>query len=201
LRYGSQDPQWPEGFEFDMEGGVFPRLDSNRSLVSADYRFGLPLTYRAGPWETKFGYDHLSSHLGDIYMENNPGVERINYVREQVLLGLAYRPIPDVRFYGEASYAFHYDGGAKPWEFKFGAEYSPSGQTGIQGAPFLAVNGDLREDVDYSGNISAEAGWQWRGASGHMFRVGAQGFNGYSDQRQFYRQYESYLGFGIWYDY
>ena len=201
LRFGSQDSQYPEGWEADMEGAVFPRLDATRSLVSADYRFALPFTYRQGPWETRFGYSHLSSHLGDIYMEEHPGVDRINYIREQIILGIGYRPIPDFRLYGEASYAFHYDGGGQPWEFKFGAEFSPAQQTGIHGAPFMAVNVDLREDVDYSGNVTGELGWQWRGASGHLFRVGAQGFSGYSDQRQFYHQYENYFGGGIWYDY
>ena len=25
-RYGNENPDWPEGFEVDMEGAVFPRL-------------------------------------------------------------------------------------------------------------------------------------------------------------------------------
>jgi hypothetical protein len=170
-------------------------------MVSTDFRFGLPITMRQGPWETKFGYYHLSSHLGDLYMLSHPAAVRINYVREAVVLGLGYRPFPDVRIYGEANYAFHVDGGAKPWEFQFGAEYSPARPTGLAGAPFIALNGVIRQDVNYSGSLTAEAGWQWRGVTGHLFRFGAQYFTGKSEERQFFNQYENYIGLGVWYDY
>lgn len=200
IRYGTQDALCPEGWQLDADGAALPRLDGERNMVSTDFRAGFPITARQGPWEAKFGYYHLSSHLGDIYMENT-GARRINYVREALLFGLGFRPIPDVRLYGEANWAFKVDGGANPWEFQFGVEYSPAQPTGFIGAPFLALNGDLREDVDFGGNFTAEAGWQWRGSTGHLFRVGAQYFTGKSDQRQFYDTYESYVGGALWYDY
>ena len=31
LRYGTQDPAWPEGWQFDIDGAALPRLDSTRS--------------------------------------------------------------------------------------------------------------------------------------------------------------------------
>ena len=60
-----------------------------------------------------------------MYLLSHPGVERLNYVREQLVFGVAYRPILDLRLYGEANWAFHEDGGAQPWEFQFGIDYSP----------------------------------------------------------------------------
>ena len=90
-------------------------LDSLRDLVAVDFRFGVPITYRQGPWETKFGYYHLSSHIGDEYLEKNPGYSRINYVRESLVLGLGWRPNPDWRLYSEAGYAVYKSGGAEPW--------------------------------------------------------------------------------------
>jgi hypothetical protein len=201
LRYGTQDALWPEGFEADIDGAAFPRLDGDRNLVSADFRVGLPLTFRQGPWEGKFGYYHLCSHISDAFLEMNPGTERIPYVRDSLVLGVAYRLTPDLRFYGEADWAFHTDGGAKPWEFEFGAEYSSMQPTGFRGSPFVAVNGTLRQDVDYGGNFAAQAGWQWRGVTGRLFRIGAEYFTGKSDQRQFFRINEQLVGVGIWYDY
>ncbi|MGD0897274.1 MAG: DUF1207 domain-containing protein, partial [Thermoguttaceae bacterium] len=201
IRYGTQDPLWPEGWQLDLDGAAFPRLDWDRNLVSCDYRLGVPLTVREGPWEGKFGYYHLCAHLSDEFVLTHPDVARLNYVRDALVLGIAYRPIPDVRIYGEANWAFHTDGGARPWEFQFGAELSPAEPTGFYGAPFLAINGGLRQDVGYGGNVTAEAGWQWRGATGRLARIGLQYFNGYSDQRQFYRSYEELLGLGIWYDF
>ncbi len=201
LRYGTQDPAWPEGWQFDAEGVALVRLDSGRNLVSSDFRVGFPLTRREGPWEFKFGYYHLSSHLGDLYIEANPGVERINYKREQMVFGVAYRPIPDLRFYSEANWAFTESGGSQPWEFQFGIDYSPAQPNGIWGAPFAAINSKIFEDLDYSGNFTVEAGWQWRGCTGHTLRTGLEYFDGYSFQRQFYNQYQSFVAAGVWYDF
>ena len=201
LRFGTQDPAWPDGFQLDVDGVALPRLDSTRSLVSTDFRIGFPFTYREGPWEYKFGYYHLSSHLGDLYMLSHPGVMRLNYVREQLVLGVAYRPILDLRIYGEANWAFHTDGGARPWEFQFGIDYSPSQPNGLYGGPFVAINSKIFEDLNYSGNVNFEAGWQWRSATGHTLRTGLDYFDGYSFQRQFYNRYEQFIGAGVWYDF
>ncbi len=201
IRYGTQDPAWPEGWQLDVDGAALPRLDSTRSMVSTDFRAGFPLTHREGPWEFKFGYYHLSSHLGDLYIENHPGVMRLPYLREQLVLGVAYRPIPDLRFYSEANWAFALGGGSQPWEFQFGIDYSPSQPNGFWGAPFAAINSKIEEDLNYSGNVNFEAGWQWRGPTGHTLRTGIDYFDGYSFQRQFYNVYQQFIGAGVWYDF
>lgn len=202
LRYGTDNPTWPEGWQIDVEGAAFPRLDPefHRDLVSCDFRFGVPLTWRRGAWEWKFGYYHLSSHLGDEYMLVNTR-PRINYSRDCLVLGVGWHPWPDTRLYAEADYGFYLDGGAKPWHFQFGAEYSPIKYTGFRGAPFLAVAGHLREEDEFGGNFTAQAGWQWRGATGHVFRVGAHYLNGQSDEYQFHTEHEDQIGIGLWYDY
>jgi hypothetical protein len=201
IRYGSQDPAWPEGWQLDVDGAALPRLDSTRSMVSTDFRAGFPITCRQGPWEFKFGYYHLSSHLGDIYIEDHPGIMRKAYLREQLVLGAAYRPIPDLRFYSEANWAFAEGGGSQPWEFQFGIDYSPSQPNGFYGAPFAAINSKIEEDLNYSGNVTFEAGWQWRSATGHTLRTGLEYFDGYSFQRQFYDVYQQFVGAGVWYDF
>ncbi len=202
LRYGTRDPLLPEGWQIDIEGAAFPRLtlDEHRDLVSADFRFGIPITVRRGRWEGKFGYYHLSSHMGDEYLLKH-GVARRNYVRDALVLGLAVRLCRDWRFYAEAGWAFYLAGGSKPWEFQFGIDYSPVRPTGLTGAPFLALNTRLREEVDYGGNMTFQAGWQWRGRTGHLFRTGLHYFNGLSDQAQFLFEHEQQVGIGVWYDY
>lgn len=203
LRFGTPDDGWPEGFQIDVEGAAFPRLDfeNKRDLVSADFRAGVPFTYRRGPWEAKIGYYHLSSHLGDEYLEDHPGAVRDNYVRETFVTGLAFRPVPSVRLYGEAGYAFSRGGRARPWELQFGAELSPVEPVGYPGAPFLAVNGHLRQENDFGGNFVLETGWQWRGRTGQLLRCGLHYFNGMSEQAQFIDQFEHQIGLGLWYDY
>jgi hypothetical protein len=203
LRYGTQDILWPEGWQLDVEGAAFPRLtlEEHRDLVSVDFRIGVPLTFRQGPWEGKFAYYHLSSHLGDEYKESHPEVMRINYSRDALVLGLAWRPTMDLRLYAEAGYGFYIDGGTEPWEFQFGIDYSPANPSGICGAPFFAVNTRIREEVDFGGNFTVETGWQWRGETGKLFRWGFYYFNGMSDQYTFFREFEEHLGVGLWYDY
>jgi len=203
LRYGTSDPIDPQGWQIDIEGAAFPRLQPADSvdLVATDFRFGVPLTARQGHWEWKFAGYHLSSHFGDQFLYEHPDVERIHYSRTALVVGGAYRPTPDWRLYAEAGWGFALGGGAKPGEFQFGVEYSPASPTGWQGAPFLAVNGHLRQENNFGGNFTAEAGWQWRGQTGRLFRTGLYYFNGMSDQTQFFANSEQLLGVGLWYDY
>lgn len=205
VRHGTQYPAHPDGWQLDIEGAAFPRLFTNveRDLASADFRFGVPLTYGAGPWSAKLALYHLSSHVGDEFLEKNPAVTRVNYVRDVVVLGMSYRPHEDWRLYAEAGWAFHMAGGAEPWEFQLGAEFSPARANGFRGSPFLAVNAHLQEEVSYGGNFTAQAGWQWRGAdSGSLIRAGVQYFTGHSNQYQFFqRDSEQQIGAGLWYDF
>lgn len=203
LRYGTNNCYQPEGWELDIEGAGLPRLDleNDRDLMSSDFRFGVPLTYGTKQWQYKFAYYHLSSHLGDEHMIRT-GDTRINYVRDSLVLGVSYQWTDTIRLYGEAAWAFYTGEKTKPWEFQFGAEYSPLYPSGgLHGAPFFAINGHLREEVDYGGNVTVQTGWQWRGPSNHLFRMGLQYFAGMSEQYEFYDDYESKIGLGLWYDY
>ena len=202
-RFGTLDTAHPEGWEVQLEGAAFPRidLDDEWDMVSSDFRAGVPLVYGLGSFQFKFGYYHLSSHLGDELMVKQPGRERINYSRDSLVLGVSYFPQPALRLYAETSWAFYTDGGAEPWEFQFGFSYSPQHPTGLRGAPFLAANGLLREEVDYGGIFNAQAGWQWRGYDSNLLRAGVHYQTGHSNQYQFFSQSEEQIGFGVWYDY
>jgi hypothetical protein len=203
LRYGSDDLVKPEGCQLDFEAAAFPRLtlDSRREFESVDFRAGVPLTSRYGPVETKLAYYHYCSHLGDMFIEANPGVVRTPYTRDAVVLGLALRPREDFRLYTEADYAFHTFGNPKPWQFQFGIDWSTLQPTGFRGAPFFAINGMIRQDVRYGGNLTVQTGWQWRGQAGQSLRTGFFYFNGKSNQGQFFDQFEQQIGGGMWYDF
>lgn len=202
-RCGTDDLLRPEGVQLDVEAAVFPRfrLDSTREFVSADFRGGLPLTFRRGPVEAKVAYYHLSSHLGDMYIENHPGATRSPYTRDAVVLGVGLRPVENFRLYVEADYAFHTFGNADPWQFQFGVDWSTLKMTGPRGAPFFAVNSMIREDVKFGGNLTVQTGWQWRGQAGQSVRTGVHYFNGKSNQGQFFNNFEQQIGLGIWYDF
>ncbi len=208
-RYGDTCAAWPNGWEVDLEGAALPRLDPlapSTPLLSADFRFGIPITYGNGPWRYKTGYYHLSSHLGDEYLLANPGAVRSNYSRDAFMLGVSYYDGPDyaTRYYGEVTWAGWADSRgsiARPWEFQFGIDHSPA-FTFDRGAPFWAVNLHLRQDDKFTGHTAAQIGWQLpRGSSGTLFRIGLEYVNGRSTQASFYREHEERIGFGLWYDY
>jgi hypothetical protein len=203
LRYGTCYGDRPEGWQVDIEGAAFPRLDIDykRDLIASDFRFGIPLTFGRGSFQTKLAYYHLSSHLGDEYMLLNPGVPRLNYSRDVLVWGNSFYWTDDWRLYAEAGWAFHTDGGSQPWEFQFGVDYSPRYGNAPRGRPFFAIGGHLREEVDFGGNMVVQTGWQWRGHTGHLFRAGMQYFTGMSEQFEFFDQHEDKLGMALWYDY
>ena len=204
VRYGTVGPAMVQGFELDFEGAAMLRQDPDEELdvVSVDFRAGVPLTFGIGRYQTKLAYYHLSSHLGDEFMIKNPTFPRINFSRDVLVWGHSYNLTDELRAYFEAGWAFYADGGSKPWELQFGMEYAPSAPTGSQGAPFLAVNGHLRQELNYSGNLVAEAGWAWRGkVGGPLMRVGVVYYNGMSPQYEFYKEFEQQIGLGLWYDF
>ena len=204
LRFGSADAIRPQGWQLDFEGASLPRLtlDDARELESVDFRAGVPLTYGVGDWQFKFAYYHLSSHMGDEFaLRTGLLASRINYVRDSLVLGASYYPIPLVRLYAESAYAMNYQGGAQPWEFQFGTEISQPGPTGFRGTPFVALNAHLREELDFGGDFTAQAGWLWRDPAGRTLRLGGHYFNGKSSQFQFFDTSEEQIGAGMWYDF
>ncbi len=207
LRYGTADVPGsgrPQGWELDIEGAAFPRLnfDENWDVEAVDFRFGVPITYGRDNWQLKFSYYHLSSHLGDeIAIREGILNQRINFSRDTLVLGGSYYWIPALRTYAEAGWAFYADEGTEPWEFQFGIDYAQPGPTGAVGTPFLALNGHLREEVDFGGNLVVQAGWLWRGQNDKTMRLGFHYFNGKSNQFQFFNEFEEQIGAGLWYDY
>ncbi|MGI9427877.1 MAG: DUF1207 domain-containing protein [Bythopirellula sp.] len=204
FRFGTAHNGRPEGWELQLEGASMLRLnlDENWDLEAVDFRFGVPIIYGREKSQWKFSYYHLSSHLGDEYIIRTMSTaERINFSRDTLVLGYSCFPRPAWRWYAEAGWAFYADEGTDPWEFQFGVDYAQPGPTGSRGTPFFAINGHLREEVNFGGNLVAQAGWLWRGQTDRIVRTGIHYFNGKSNQFEFYNQFEQQVGAGLWYEY
>ncbi len=214
LRYGSNAELHPQGFEVQLEGAAFVRLDpgDDRDLRSADYRFGIPLVYGIGRWQSKLAYYHNSAHIGDEFYIKYPTFQRVNYVRDVFVFGNSYYMYDWLRLYGEVGWSFFNAGGSKPWEFQFGTELIQARPTGIRGAPFFAVNGMTRQELNWGGNVCAQAGWAWRGyKSEKLFRIGFEYLYGSDPQYEFTETNpttgkitalnQNRAGIGMWYDY
>jgi hypothetical protein len=204
LRYGTDTVLHPQGFEVQIEGAAFVRLDpgADRDLRSSDFRFGIPLVYGIGRWQAKLAYYHNSAHLGDEAMVRHPNYPRVNYVRDVIVLGNSYYAYDWMRIYGEVGWSFYNDGGSEPWEFQYGVELIQARPTGPHGAPFLAVNGMSREELDFGGNVCVQTGWAWRGDhSEKLFRLGFEYLYGSDPQYEFPFAIQNRAGIGMWYDF
>lgn len=204
LRYGNCDPVKPVGYQLDVYGAAIARLDADHKedLEACDYVFGFPITWGDAQWQWKFGYAHTSSHMGDEFAIRHPGAlnNRINYVRDSLVLGTSYYVIPAWRLYGESGWAFNASGGAEPWEFEFGTELSQPYPASCW-TPFVAVNGRVRQEHNFSGDLTVQFGYLRRGILDQTLRLGAQYYDGKSNEFQFYYKNEQQLGLGIWYDF
>lgn len=202
LRYGTTDSVNPNGWQLDLEGAALPRVDMghNDDLEAVDFRAGFLSTWRYDANAYKIGYYHLSSHTGDEFLIRNPGYNRLNYVRDSFIAGYTRNITRDLQGYGEIGYAFNHEDGAEPLELQYGLQYTPM-VFGLRGAPFAAINGHTRQDFGYATSVNINAGWQWRGATNHIWRFGVQYYKGPALQYSFAGQKETLFGAGMWMDY
>lgn len=190
-----------EGIQIDGFAGVFTRFNSNRLLVTSDFRVGLPVTYSKGPWQAKLGYEHTSTHLGDEYIEATGRMQE-PHVRDEIVFGLAYRFMGMFRVYGQAGYSFITSDviGEDRDRYDLGLEWMREGPTDWRGRPFAAVDLDLRSDQDFTGNLTVQVGWFWRTLTRRSGRFLLEYYTGKSPYGQFFRDDENWFGVGGSYD-
>ncbi len=192
-----------EGIQPDFFAVVLSRFASYRTLTAVDYRFGFPITFAWGDWQGKIGYEHTSTHLGDDFVRKT-GQLKQGHIRDEIVVGCAYRVWQPVRLYGVFGYALSMDTpvGDKPDRFDWGVEWSRPGRTGAWGQPFAAFDMELRHDQDYQPNMTTQVGWQWRGEGNiPSLRVGLELYEGKSFYGQFFRDHEHWVGAGVYLDF
>ncbi|NLF72618.1 MAG: DUF1207 domain-containing protein [Candidatus Anammoximicrobium sp.] len=203
FRIGNSDPIRPRGFQVDVEAAAMVRLDipEDVDVRGTDYRVGVPVTWGNEFSQWKFAYYHMSSHLGDEYWEDHLGFPLFRQARDALVLGHSLYLTDSLRLYAEVGWAF-YCVASEPWEVQFGLDYAPRVATGLRGAPFFAINGYLREELDFGGGLNVQAGWAWRAdATAHLMRLGFQYYNGASTQYAFLPFHETQYGLVLWYDF
>jgi hypothetical protein len=193
-----------EGWQLDVFAMALSRYVSLSDAAAIDYRFGLPVSYAVGRWSARLAYEHTSTHVGDEYLLKR-GVPFRFALREEVALGLAYRPVDEIRVYGTYGYAFHlssFNPDAERSRGSVGVEWSSPAPTGWNGQPFAALDLELRGFEDYTPNVTAQIGWQWIAeASRPGFRFALEYYNGRTPFGQFSDRHESWFGAGLLFDY
>jgi hypothetical protein len=194
-------------YQLDLFGVVHSRL-TPEELVAADYRFGVPLSARRGPWQFKLAYEHTSSHLGDEFIDLQRPNRIPGFARDEVVFGVGRRLAERLRLYGQVAYAFFIDYPFAStddfrWRFDAGFEWYCPEPTGWKGTPFVAFNLDSRGDAAFQPGVAAQAGWLWRNPYQRLanIRLFAEYTNSRSPYGQFYLDREDFYAVGLSCDY
>jgi hypothetical protein len=203
-----------EGADFstqvDIFGLVITRLTPD-DLIFADYRFGLPVTWRWGWWQGKVGYEHTSAHIGDELIRAGRVNSVPSFAKDELVVGLGRYVTENLRVYGQFGYAFGFQvpgftqaTSREKSRYDLGAEWFLRCPTGWQGTPFAAVNVEWRGDQGFTPNYTFQAGWLWRNPYARLaqFRVFAEHYRGNSPfGHAMAGPREQFTAFGFGFDY
>ncbi len=200
--------------QFSLEAAAWAlfRIDHHEpndwsEFVNADYFLGIPITMALGNWSSRLCLYHMSTHLGDELLVNNPSLLRLNPSYEGVDLFVAYQVLENLKPYLGLGVIFRTDKTyvMKPFYVEYGAEYRFLRQVvhynRLYGQAFVAANFQNAQTRNYALDTTLVAGYEWsklRGA-GRRFRIFMEWHNGFAPDGQFYKERLSYFGFRISY--
>ena len=188
-------------WQVSIDAGLDALFDSQfkNDAIGWDGNYGLTVTTATStsPLAYRVALLHLSAHVGDEYQERT-NTERINYTREELALGLAWRFRPHRRAYGELAYAYLIrSDGQDRWRWQSGVEYQARPSVfGGRMAWYGAVDLSALEERDWRLDTSLQGGLVTRSA-GHAYRIFAQWYDGRATLGQFSRYSEASFSIGL----
>jgi hypothetical protein len=190
-------------FQFSVDGVMYAlfNLDTpSWDLINTDYMFGFNTSYQIDKkWTARLRFFHVSSHLGDEYVLDNPDVERKNSSYEDLELLLAYSP-GKWRFYGGGAYVVRTNSlvNLDPWRARAGVEYRYPLETPDMDL-LVAVNMDAKERTNWKISRSLMAGVVFLKSEAREVRFMSNYFRGSSVQGQFFEDTLEYFGLGFYF--
>lgn len=195
-REGGTGPE----FQVGVDGGIFLMLlgRDNFPMQVGDFQVGLPVDYRTGALGLRVRYGHLSSHLGDDYINRNPSLPRGRASRDEIEL-LASYDCGGARVYGGGVYAFHIvpRSGREGLRGGIELETPPIGGGHVRG--FLAADLSARSENGFAPNEAVELGLSLGTDAGRALRLALTFFDGHAPFRQFFRERARWFGVGVFY--
>jgi len=208
---------WHGDLQIGIEGAVWavfnytdlPPSKSNdfSELVNADYMFCIPLTYAFDKWSYRLRLYHISSHLGDEFICNNPEYVtlRVNPSYEAIDFFSSYQFSQSLRFYFGPGVIVHSDKTfkMKPLYVQYGIEVRLLGQKmlyhGLYGTPYLAIHIDNYQQHHWNMDATFMLGYEFSKLQGvgRRARVFLEYHQGYSWEGQFFNERTRYGEFGF----
>lgn len=177
----------PVALAASVAGGVFSRFDlegAGNELVEAHYRVGVRLRARLGRLEGRLELRHVSSHLGDEFLERT-GRAPVSTSREGVELLIQGRPGPGLRVYGGPGLVVRSTEGLDAPSVRGGVEWRPRGPRWGAFVPYASAEAFAWEELGWDPTLASEAGVAFGG--GH-FRLALTAGTGPSRAEQFFRE-------------
>ncbi|MCB1180524.1 MAG: DUF1207 domain-containing protein [Chlamydiia bacterium] len=216
--FGGEFPffRWKHAFystgdlQIGLEAGIFSVFDLDNPdacMVNTDYFVGPSLTYAICRWSYRLRVWHLSSHLGDEFLLENPEYKRCNRSEEAIDFFASYQKGTFLRLYGGVGYIFDSDKDfyVQPFYVEFGSEIRVFGCRScfnkLYVQPFFAMNFLVWEEHDYDLDATYLLGVEYSSIQGigRKFRIFFEYHDGYSVEGQFVRDRVNYLAIRVMY--
>lgn len=203
--------RWHGAMQIGIEAGVWAVFDFTHhpdghgdmcELVNTDYFVGIPLTYAVDRWAYRFRIYHISGHLGDEFLVDNPSFlhKRKNPSFEAVDLFGSYQVSRGLRIYGGPGVVFHSDHSfkIKPLYVQYGMEIRGLGRKfyyhKLYGSPFFAAHLENWEQHHWSLDSTFKLGYEWSKLQGvgRKVRIYIDYHQGFSYEGQFFNKRTNY---------
>ncbi len=209
--------RWHGDMQIGIEAGIWALFNfsdkpknSNGdvcSLVNTDYFVGIPLTYAFDKWSFRLRAYHISSHLGDEFLCDNPKwvARRKNPSYEALDFFTSYQFSSGLRGYFGPGWVFHSDKSfhLKPLYVEYGIELRVFGRKlqyhRLYGTPFLAINLENWQQHGWSLDATYMLGYELSKLQGvgRKMRIYLEYHHGFSYEGQFFNERVTYGELGI----
>jgi hypothetical protein len=188
--------------QLEIEGavfGIFNQAKYSSPLINADYYVGLPLTYAYDRWAHRLRIYHISSHLGDEYMDRKHHEKRVNKSFEAIDVFTSYYLTKQIRLYGGGGVIAHSDSEMKmkPLYAEYGLDVHAGRREwkDMYGTPYLSMHFRNCEDCHYKMDSNYVIGYEWGKINGlgQKFRISLGYHNGFCSDGQFSRRKSDYV--------
>ncbi|OGN62975.1 MAG: hypothetical protein A3F09_04680 [Chlamydiae bacterium RIFCSPHIGHO2_12_FULL_49_11] len=189
--------------DFNMHPKIHPN-DEWAELVNTDYLLSIPFSYAVDAWAFRFRIYHISSHLGDEFMVNNPNILRLNPSFEAIEILGSYQATLAFRLYGGPGFIINSDPSypMKQFYVEYGFEWRfmvlRHHYHSLYGAPFLAIDMQQWQVAGWTPSLTIMAGYEWSKLlnAGRKVRLFFEYHNGYSEG-QFFTNRTDYIAIRV----
>lgn len=211
LRKGLARVAWGEdsryALQFDVMAGWMGVFDIGNSQdnIGWDGLYGYFFTFSNGSgFAAQLGTKHRSSHVGDEYIENT-GRSRVEYSRNEHVLGLSLEGLRYFTFYGEGGYGTDLRNPdlQERWRVQGGFNFeNDKAFFGGKSGYYAALDLTSYQESDWNVDTTAQLGLVFPKPSfGEAWRLGLEYRRGRALIGEFFPYDETYIALGLWIDF